>query len=262
MNYNTDGDYMFGIDMNKEIKYLHSSLRFFDKNERHISRFCNINVLLLVFDGVLRFSEDGIPCEVATGQYYIQRKNLEQTGDLPCDEPKYLYVHFDSEWTDSGNSLPQSGTFKYSQFEEIIKEMDYLSHNDFPYIVKSAKFYEILARLYETEPSDSLANKIAFFIQKEYQNSVTLELLCEKFNFSKNHIINNFKKEFGVTPITYLNNIRLKNAEHLIEATSDSIENIAADCGYQNYSHFYRQFVRKNNISPEKFRDKKRMGVI
>ena len=41
---------------------------------------------------------------------------------------------------------------------------------------------------------------------------------------------------------------------------SEPIENIAYSCGYQNYSHFYRQFVRKNNTSPESFRKQKRIG--
>ena len=54
------GDCMKGIDLNKQIIYLHSSLRFFDKKEHHINRFCEENVLLLVYEGVLRFSEDGI----------------------------------------------------------------------------------------------------------------------------------------------------------------------------------------------------------
>ncbi len=253
---------MFGIDMNKEIKYLHSSLRFFDKNEHHITRFCDFNVLLLVYEGVLRFYEDGIPYEIKAGEYFIQRKGLEQTGDLPCDEPKYLYVHFDTEWTDDNRSLPRSGTFKYAHLKSAIEEMDTISHKDVPYIIKSAKFYELLAMLYNTKPMDSIGNKIADFIENEYKNKITLELLCERFHFSKNHIINSFKKEYHITPITYLNNARLKNAERLIEATSEPIESIAADCGYQNYSHFYRQFVRKNKVSPEKFREQKRIGTI
>ena len=51
---------MNGIDLNKPIAYKHASLRFFNKNEHHIDRFCEDDVLLLVFDGVLRFSEDGV----------------------------------------------------------------------------------------------------------------------------------------------------------------------------------------------------------
>ena len=87
---------MLGIDLNCPITYFNASLRFFKKEERHITRLCSCDVLLLVFDGIMRFSEDGVPVEVRAGEYYIQRKNLYQTGDAVSDYPKYLYVHFDA----------------------------------------------------------------------------------------------------------------------------------------------------------------------
>ena len=71
---------MPGLDLNKPVLYRGASFRFFEKKEHHITRFCRVNVLLLVFDGVLRFSEDGIEREVRAGEYYIQRKNCHQGG--------------------------------------------------------------------------------------------------------------------------------------------------------------------------------------
>lgn len=41
-----------------------------------------------------------------------------------------------------------------------------------------------------------------------------------------------------MTPVSYLNYIRLSKAEHLMEVTSDTLENIALQCGFFNYSHF------------------------
>ena len=45
-----------------------------------------------------------------------------------------------------------------------------------------------------------------------------------------------------------------------MEMTSETLENVAAACGFRNYSHFYRLFVRKNRLSPEKWREAKRLG--
>ena len=36
-----------------------------------------------------------------------------------------------------------------------------------------------------------------------------------------------------------------------MEMTSETLENVAAACGFRNYSHFYRLFVRKNRLSPK-----------
>ena len=257
--YNIFGDVMYGIDLNKEIKYRLASLRFFDEKEHHVNRLCKDDVLLLVFDGVLRFSEDGVLYELHPGQYHIQKHNSIQKGPLPSDSPKYFYVHFHADWTEN-SILPKKGFFDYVRLKLKFEELNYLCHNHFPYIIQASKFYEILTSLCTFAVVDTIANKIARYINQNYRNEITIDILCKEFSFSKNHIINTFKKEFGQTPISYLNTTRISKAEELLIATSNSIENIAYDCGYRNYSHFYRQFIHKNTISPEEFRKRKRLG--
>ena len=88
---------MYGIDLDKPILYKHSSLRFFAEHEWHIDRVCECDVLLLVFDGVLRFSEDGVMRELGAGEYYIQRRGGLQRGETESDMPRYLYIHFQAE---------------------------------------------------------------------------------------------------------------------------------------------------------------------
>ena len=85
-------------------------------------------------------------------------------------------------------------------------------------------------------------------------------MLCREFHFSRNHIIHLFKEAFGMTPIAYAQHRRLQKAELLIEMTSEPLESLAAACGFRSYSHFYRLFVRKNHLSPEKWRESKRLG--
>ncbi len=250
---------MYGIDLNKEIKYLSSSLRFFAPKEYHVDRFCKYDVLLLVYDGVLRFSEDGVMYEIHPGEYHIQKHNSIQKGILPSDSPKYLYVHFHAEW-DENSILPKSGRFDYVRLKLKMEKLNYLCHNHFPYIIQASKFYEILSILCTFTLIDTTANKIAEYINQNYRNIFSIDMLCKEFSFSKNHIINIFKKDFGQTPISYLNTIRISRAEELLITTSDSIKSISCDCGYRNYSHFYRQFINKNMISPEEFRMRKRLG--
>lgn len=252
--------FMYGLDLNKEIKYFSSSLRFFAEKEYHITRVCEVDVLLLVYEGVLRFTEDGVPYEIHPGQYHIQKQGSFQSGERPSDAPKYLYVHFMGEWTEGSGVLAKNGVFDYGALKADIEEMHRLSYGAAPYILRAAKLYEILAKLFKAGEADSVAAQMADFIEMNYQENVDLPMLCRQFSFSKNHIINLFKKEFGKTPIKYLNDVRLNRAEQLLTATSRPIEEVAYDCGYRNYSHFYRQFMDKNRVFPERFRQQKRLG--
>lgn len=251
---------MYGVDLNKQIFYIHASLRFFNEGECHVSRFCRDDVLLLVYEGILRFTENGRPYEIHAGEYFIQQHDGFQEGPVPSGTPKYLYVHFSADWAEGENVLPKSGVFDYSILKEHIEEMDALACGDTPYIIKAAKFYQLLSGLYKVKPAHSAARRIAEYISGKWNEEIRLDALCREFNFSKNHIINIFKKEWGMTPVSYLNYIRLSKAEHLMEVTSDTLENIALQCGFFNYSHFYRLFMRRNGLSPEKWRERRRIG--
>lgn len=259
--YWNGGDTMPGIDLDRPIRYLAASLRFFKEGEHHIARRCPDDVLLLVYDGVLRFTEDGVPYEIGAGQYHIQRQNSLQTGEQASDVPKYLYVHFRADaWTDSGKALPRSGTFDHAAFLPLMEELHRLAHSDAAYITQAGRFYDLLSALYRQKPGNALADRMADFIAGHCDEEVTLEMLCREFHFSRNHIIHLFREAFGMTPIAYAQHRRLQKAELLIEMTSETLESIAAACGFRNYSHFYRLFVRKNRLSPEKWRESKRLG--
>ncbi|MBR4949775.1 MAG: helix-turn-helix transcriptional regulator [Clostridia bacterium] len=245
------------IDLNKNIIYKGASYRYFDKNECHCSRFCEQYILLIVFDGVLRFSEDGEEFEVFPGEYFIQRKNAFQDGKIPSDSPKYLYVHFDCEETE-GDGLVFRGKFDYNQLEPFMTKIDDYYHNDAPYILQVGKFYEILSTLYQKEKKATLADKIAEYIMLRFTEDVTLDEISKKFNFSKNHIINIFRNKYDMTPFEFLGKYKIRQAERLLEITSDSAEEISSKCGFNNYSHFYKLFRRMNNVSPNRWRQEKR----
>lgn len=250
---------MLGINLNRPILYKHSSLRFFKSGEHHISRLCKDDVLLLVYDGVLRFSEDGTQFEIGAGEYHIQRRNSLQSGDLASDMPKYLYVHFIADWTENGCLLPRSGTFQYTKLKQWMDELDAAAHSHAPYLTQAGLFYRLLSMLHQTKPANSTADNIADYIARNCHQEITLEMLCNEFHLSKNHVINIFKKAFAMTPIAYRNHIRLQKAEHMMEVTSDSIESISLLCGFNHYSHFYKQFLRKNGLPPEQWRNHKRL---
>ena len=251
---------MFGIDLDSQIEYKGSSLRFFNKGEHHISRVYEYDVLLMVYEGVLRFSEDGTEYEIGPGQYHIQKRYTVQEGKYSSDAPKYLFIHFVANWKENGAVLPKSGYFSYKSFAGLIEKMDLLSHGNAPYTALAANLFEILYKLYRPTAQNPLAKRIADYIEENHSRDISLETLCNEFHFCKNHIINVFKKSFSQTPVEYINSIRIKHAQYLMEVTSDSIESISLACGFKNYSHFYKLFIRKNNISPEKWRERKRLG--
>ncbi len=246
---------MKGIDLNKPMLYRVASFRYFEKGEHHCTRFCEENVLLLVFSGVLRFSEDGKQIEVKAGEYYIQRKNCYQGGEIPSDSPKYLYAHFDGEWTDNLSALPYKGVFDYNDLNELMQRLDYASHNNKLYSEQQFLFLKLLLSLKDSAKKPSLAQEISTFIENNLKTITCLEDICKQFNYSKNYIIRLFNKEFNLSPISYINDLKIKRATYLLETTSLSISEIAESSGYNDYPYFYKRFCAKTGVSPQVWRN-------
>lgn len=277
---------MRGISFCDTVEYKWASFRYFDAGEHHVTRTCQEDVLLLVFDGVLRFSENGEAYEVHPGEYHIQKHGTFQTGEAASSSPRYLYVHFYAEWGDTcensgavmssagrnagpegigekhgscGEILPFRGEFSYSKLEAVMQRLDFMAHNGYTQVEQAAAFYEILSLLYRRNTEDTTSSRIAAFIEENYGKDLSLEMLAEEFHFSKNHIINMFRREYGVTPFEYVKNVRIKKAEWLLEVTSKTAESIAFECGFRDYSYFYRVFRDKNLLSPNAWRKRKRV---
>ena len=253
---------MRGIDLNKPIVYKHSSLRFFEKNEHHISRVCDDDVLLLVYEGTLRFLENGKEYAVTAGHYHIQQHGSRQAGHQPSDSPKYLYVHFRGNWDTHSHTLNYTGEFDYLRMKNRLEKLDRMAHEEFTYTEQTAVFYDILSILYRNQLPVAEGEEIAEYIRRHFDEKITLENLSGEFRYSKNQIINIFKRYFSQTPIEYLNKVRIQRALYLLEVTSCTTERIAEECGFPSYSHFYRLFMREKGMSPTQWRQKRRLTVF
>lgn len=64
-----------------------------------------------------------------------------------------------------------------------------------------------------------------------------------------------FKKETGVTPMEYLENVKMKNAKALLKKSELSIQEIAEKCGFITEEKFRSRFIEKFKIPPDQYRD-------
>ena len=74
--------------------------------------------------------------------------------------------------------------------------------------------------------------------------------VIEICHYSPSHFMKFFKNHMGTSFIKYLNDFRLIKARTRILTTEESILEIAGDCGFNNLSHFNRQYKKKYGITP------------
>lgn len=99
--------------------------------------------------------------------------------------------------------------------------------------------------------------KIKDYLENHYSESITLGGLSRKFAINEFKLKQLFRQVFGQPVITFLTEIRLQSAGHLLKETTSSIEDIAGRVGYRHAGNFSVAFKRRFLESPGKWRFKK-----
>ena len=87
--------------------------------------------------------------------------------------------------------------------------------------------------------------QIKEYLDSNYAEHITLDTLTGLTHMNKYYMVHSFTKYAGLSPIQYLNQTRLKRAQHLLKNTNYSISDIASSTGFSSQSYF-TQIFRKN----------------
>ncbi len=80
-----------------------------------------------------------------------------------------------------------------------------------------------------------------------------MDQIAENMYLSPFYISRIFKSETGDTPIRYLIDIRLEHAKEILESGNyTSIQEVAAQVGYDDAYHFSKLFKKKYDVPPSK----------
>ncbi len=68
-----------------------------------------------------------------------------------------------------------------------------------------------------------------------------------------------FRKATGLAPVDYIQRLRIEEAKQMLEMTSDSIDSIARQVGYEDTTSFRRLFKRLAGVTPGRYRQRYRL---
>lgn len=92
-------------------------------------------------------------------------------------------------------------------------------------------------------------------VRDEYADAdMSLDTVCSKLGVSNSYFSSIFKKEVGISFITYLTDYRMQQAVHLMLETNEKNYEIAEHVGYEDANYFGYVFKRKYGMSPSKYR--------
>ena len=100
---------------------------------------------------------------------------------------------------------------------------------------------------------DILKDRISGYLMKNYQNSgFTIHHLVEYTGLSETVFYNTFRRLFGVTFASYLEDLRIRKGTELLESGM-KISDVAYQSGYANSQTFRRVFKKITGVTPSDF---------
>lgn len=120
-----------------------------------------------------------------------------------------------------------------------------------------------LARWYQTQPVPAADDTVPVargvaYMETNFHRNITLQDIAAQACLSPRHFSRLFRQSHGASPHRYLLDLRLHQACELLDATSLTVAQVAARCGFEDTSHFARQFARRLGQSPSAWRTRQK----
>jgi AraC-like DNA-binding protein len=136
------------------------------------------------------------------------------------------------------------------------------AQNDREYKVLS-ELYKILHEMshakalpYLPETKQALIQPALDYIHKNYTKElINAQNLAELCGISYDYLRQLFEKFYGLTPIKYINALKLTRAKELLDSGMYSVSEAAYHSGFSDVSHFSRFFKASVGVLPSEYRN-------
>lgn len=126
---------------------------------------------------------------------------------------------------------------------KILELISYLTRN---YAIAMLSGKESLKHMKKLEQLNIVKQYIGNNYGKPIKNRELADLLC----LSEDRFIHLFKECMDISPLQYINNIRLEKAMHLLKSGQYMVKEVAEEVGFDDYNYFGRMFRRKFGVTP------------
>lgn len=103
-------------------------------------------------------------------------------------------------------------------------------------------------------PDEEWAIQIKEYINEHFDESLTLHILADVCHGSPYHLQRTFKKIIGISPVEYMQQIRVNKAKELLITTNKTLDEIGSIVGMHNTPYFITLFKKITKDTPNQYR--------
>ena len=187
------------------------------------------------------------------------------------DQPDASKIHRAPEWA----PVKHSGSCSQIERVAVLGLLEALevawNHSDeVEFLTSKAIFMELLFRLLRPRPehmkqnslkNDSILLQVKNLLDQAPSSQFSIrEILCSTGQ-TYEHLCRRFTAYFGISPLRYLNGIRLEKAKKLLLRSNAPVNEIAWQSGFNDPVYFGKLFRKHYHFSPGEYRKHIRSGI-
>ena len=230
----------------------------------HLVDNCDITYLI---KGKARYTIDGEPHELEAGDLLFLSGRAEKIAITYPENLMHCFsTNFNSKITGVKVALPPFPVVNHIGLRKDIIEMFQeltisWANQQSGYIMKTrALLMMILHRLSEivlyninSESSgDYRINKVIHHIAMHYSEKLSVKDLADLVHLDTSYFGHLFRHETGATVHQYLTQIRVRNAENMLQSGSYKVHEAALHCGFSDVYHLYKSFRALRGFPPSR----------
>ena len=104
--------------------------------------------------------------------------------------------------------------------------------------------------------ADSTVRALEEHLHANFKHKLSTEAVAERFGISRRTMIRRFKAATGCLPSAYLQMVRVAAARRLLEDGARSVDQVAAEVGYDDVAYFRKVFKRHTSETPAAYRSR------
>lgn len=106
--------------------------------------------------------------------------------------------------------------------------------------------------------TDERIKNVLGYIHAHIGENIDVEKLSGVACITKPYLIRLFKKEFGLSPLQYINTKKVERAQLMLYTTDQPVKEVAYSLGFTDHSYFIRVFRKQTGVTPQEYRDRMR----
>jgi transcriptional regulator GlxA family with amidase domain len=114
----------------------------------------------------------------------------------------------------------------------------------------------------QKDHEDETVKEAQEFIENNFQDKITVDILCNMFGVGRRTFERRFKKATSNTIVEYMQRVKIEAAKKQLETGRKTVNEVMYDVGYIDTKAFRDVFRRITGLSPVQYRNKYNFAVL